>query len=48
MTGVTGTSLSAERVLPFLHGLIGPKGWSCTELSRPVELPIRQDGPEGT
>ena len=34
----------AERVLPFMHGLIGPRGWSCTELSRLVELPLRQDG----
>jgi hypothetical protein len=32
---------SAERVLPFMHGLIGPRGWSCTELSRIVELPLR-------
>jgi hypothetical protein len=31
----------AERVLPFLHGLIGPSRWSCTELSRLVELPLR-------
>jgi hypothetical protein len=30
----------AERVLPFMHGLIGPMGWSCTEVSRIVELPI--------
>ena len=35
----------AERVLPFLHGLVGPMGWSCTELCRPVELPLRQDDP---
>jgi hypothetical protein len=33
----------AERVLPFLHGVVGPLGWSCTEVSRPVELPLRQD-----
>jgi hypothetical protein len=33
----------AERVLPFLHGLVGPFGWSHTELSCPVELPLRQD-----
>ena len=33
----------ADRVLPFLHGLVGPMGWSHTELSRPVELPLRQD-----
>ena len=31
----------AERVLPFLHGLVGPTGWSCTESSRVVELPLR-------
>jgi hypothetical protein len=31
----------AERVLPFLHGLIGPSRWSCTELSGLVELPLR-------
>ncbi|MFZ1932243.1 MAG: hypothetical protein WCB27_22030, partial [Thermoguttaceae bacterium] len=31
----------AERVLPFMHGLIGPTGWSCTELSHIVELPLR-------
>ena len=31
----------AERVLPFMHGLIGPRGWSCTEWSRIVELPLR-------
>jgi len=31
----------AERVLPFMHGLIGPRDWSCTELSRVVELPLR-------
>jgi len=30
----------AERVLPFLHGLIGPSRWSWTELSRLVELPL--------
>ena len=35
----------AERVLPFMHGLIGPRGWSCTELSRVVELPLRMDRP---
>jgi hypothetical protein len=33
----------AERVLPFLHGLVGPMGWSHTESSRPVELPLCQD-----
>ena len=32
----------AERVPPFMHGLVGPMGWSRTELSRPVELPLRQ------
>ena len=31
----------AERVLPFMHGLIGPTGWSCTAVSRIVELPLR-------
>jgi hypothetical protein len=34
----------AERVLPFLHGLVGPTGWSLTEESRPVKLPLRWDG----
>jgi len=29
------------RVLPFLHGLVGPSRWSHTELSRVVELPLR-------
>ena len=33
----------AERVLPFLHGLIAPTGWSVTEQSRPVRLPLRRD-----
>ena len=32
----------AERVLPFLRDMIGRSGWSCTEQSRPVELPLRQ------
>jgi hypothetical protein len=31
----------AERVLPFMHGLVGLTGWSCTESSRIVELPLR-------
>jgi hypothetical protein len=31
----------AERVLPFLHGLIGPRRWSCTEIGRFVKLPLR-------
>ena len=35
----------AERVVPFMHGLIGPRGWSCTELSRVVELPLRCGAP---
>ena len=35
----------AERILPFLHGLIGPTYWSVTEQSRPVELPLRRDAP---
>ena len=37
-----------ERVLPFLHGLVGPSRWSHRELSRAVEIPLRQgdlDGP---
>jgi hypothetical protein len=34
----------AERVLPFLHGLVGPTGWSLTEQSRPVKLLLRGDG----
>jgi hypothetical protein len=33
----------AERVLPFLHRLIAPTGWSVTEQSRPVRLPLRRD-----
>ena len=33
----------AERVLPFLHGLVGPTGRSLTEQSRPVKLPLRRD-----
>jgi hypothetical protein len=37
----------AERVLPFLHGLVGPTGWSCTESSRGVELPLRQGERKG-
>jgi len=32
----------AERVLPFLHPLIGPRGWSHTEASRVVELSAPQ------
>jgi len=35
----------AERVLPFLHGLVGPSRWSVTEQSRAVELPLCQGGP---
>jgi hypothetical protein len=35
----------AERVLPFLHGLIAPTGWSVTEESRPVRLPLPYDEP---
>jgi hypothetical protein len=31
----------AERVLPFLHGLVGPMRWSVTEQSRGVEIPLR-------
>jgi hypothetical protein len=37
----------AERVLPFMHVLVGPSRWSVSDLSRPVELPLRQDGQEG-
>ena len=33
----------AERVLPFLHGLVGPSRWSHTELSRSVELPLHHN-----
>ena len=32
----------AERVLPFLHGLVGPSRWPQTELSRVVEIPLRR------
>jgi hypothetical protein len=35
----------AERVLPFMHGLIGPRDWSCTESSRIVEIPLRCGAP---
>jgi hypothetical protein len=35
----------AERVLPLMHGLIGPRGWSCTEWSRIVELRLRCGAP---
>jgi hypothetical protein len=37
----------ADRVLPFMHGLVGPRGWSCTELGRVVELPLRQGERKG-
>jgi hypothetical protein len=37
---------SAERVLPFMHGLVGPMGWSSTESSRIVELPLRHGNPD--
>ena len=30
-----------ERVLPFLHGLVGLARWSHTVLTRPVEIPLR-------
>jgi hypothetical protein len=40
----TGWPPSAEQVLPFLHPLIGPSRWSCTEESRAVELPLRRGG----
>ena len=32
-----------ERALPFLHGLVGPTGWSVTEENRAVRLPFRRD-----
>jgi hypothetical protein len=32
----------AERLLPFLHPVIAPSRWSCTEQSRAVELPLRR------
>ena len=31
---------SCRQVLPFMHSLIGPRGWSYTELSRIVALPF--------
>lgn len=34
----------AERVLPFLHGLVGPSRWSVTETSRNVELSLHPGG----
>jgi hypothetical protein len=37
----------AERVLPFLHGLVGPSRWSVTETSRNVELPLCHDDQGG-
>jgi hypothetical protein len=37
----------AEQVLPFMHGLIGPKGWSYTEQSGHVGLPFRRDAQDG-
>ena len=37
----------AERALPFLHPLISPSMWSLTDLSRPVELPLRVSGGNG-
>ena len=40
---LAGRRLPSGR-LPFLHGLVGPSGWSVTEESRPVELPLCQDG----
>lgn len=35
----------ADRVLPFLYGRAVPTGWSFTELSRVVELPLRRRPP---
>jgi hypothetical protein len=37
----------AERVLPFLHGLVGPSRWSVTETSRSVEFPLYHDDQGG-
>ena len=37
---------TAERVLPFLHPLIGSPRWSYTEQSRAVELSLRQGVPQ--
>jgi len=37
----------AERLLPFMHGLVGPSRWSVSDLSRPIELPLRRGGQEG-
>ena len=39
---VAGWPPPAERVLPFLHPVIGPSRWSYTEQSRDVELPLRR------
>jgi hypothetical protein len=33
----------AERVLPFMHGLVGPSGWSLTEESRTIEVALRKE-----
>jgi hypothetical protein len=35
----------AERVLPFMHGLIGPSRWSLTDSNRMAELPLRPVDP---
>jgi hypothetical protein len=35
----------AERVLPFMHGLVGPSRWSVTESSRVMEIPVRRADP---
>ncbi len=40
-----GWPLPAERLLPFLHPVIGPYRWSYTEQSRAVELPLRRGSP---
>jgi len=39
---------SAERVLPFLHPLVGPRRWSQTERSRLVELRLRRTTQQGS
>ena len=37
----------ADRVLPFMHGLVGPSRWSVTEESRAIELPFHSMGIDG-
>jgi hypothetical protein len=36
-----------ERVLPFMHGFVGPTEWSVTEQSRSVELPLHSSHKQG-